>query len=101
MYKSNTYNEFSRNYTLFHFCAAFVVFERQTIEVFGWFSLSMLLNFLEKEAFVGEIFVLGEISFLILLSFCIDIRYLLSSNPKNIYFYREFPWKQTFPRLAN
>ena len=25
-----------------------------------------------------------------------DIGYLLSSNPNNMYFYREFSWKQTF-----
>ena len=45
----------------------FVVFERQTIEVFVWCSFSILFNFSEKEAFAGETFVLGEITFLIFL----------------------------------
>ena len=42
----------------------FVLFERQTNEVSGWRGL----NFSESEAFAGEALVLGEISFLILLS---------------------------------
>ena len=44
------------------------MFERQTIEVFGSHSFSILFNFLESEAFSEKAFVLGEISFLILLS---------------------------------
>ena len=47
---------------------AFVVFERQTIEVFSWYSPFILLHFSESEAFSGEALVLGEISVLILLS---------------------------------
>ena len=48
---------------------AFVVFERQTIEVFDWCSFFFIsFNFSESEAFVGEVLVLGEISFPILLS---------------------------------
>ena len=64
----------------------FVVFERQTNEVSGWCSLSMLLNFLESEAFVGETLVLGEISFRILLSlvWSLDIFSLLTLKT---YFY--------------
>ena len=46
---------------------AFVVFERQTIEVFGWCNFSILFNFSEIEAFASEALILGEISFLILL----------------------------------
>ena len=45
----------------------FVLFERQANEVSGWCSLSMLLNFAKSEAFAGEVLVLGNISFLILL----------------------------------
>ena len=45
-----------------------VIFERQTIEVFGWCSLSILLNFSENEAFTGEALVLVKIYFFILLS---------------------------------
>ena len=33
----------------------------------GWLVQSILLNFLENEAFPGEALVLGEVSFLILL----------------------------------
>ena len=47
---------------------AFVVSERQTIEVFGWSSFSIVFNFLESKAFSGEALVLGEISLLIRLS---------------------------------
>ena len=32
----------------------------------------------------------------LLLVFGMNIRYLLSPNSKNTYFYREFLWKQTF-----
>ena len=46
----------------------FVEFKRQTNEVFGWCSFSMSLIFFESEAFSVEALVLGEISFLILLS---------------------------------
>ena len=47
---------------------AFVVFDRETIDVFGWCSFSILFIFSESESFAGEAIVLGEISFLILLS---------------------------------
>ena len=47
---------------------AFVVFERQTIEVFRWCSFSFVFNFSENEAFAGEVLILGDISHLILLS---------------------------------
>ena len=40
----------------------------QTIEVFDWYSLSIVLNISENEAFAGEALFLGEISFLIILS---------------------------------
>ena len=46
----------------------FVVFERQTIEVFGRCSFSIIFNFSENKAFAGKALVLGEICFLILLS---------------------------------
>ena len=49
-------------------CVVCVVFERQTIEVSGWWSLSIQLNFTDSEAFAGEAFVLRDIYFLILLS---------------------------------
>ena len=55
-------------YTYMEVVVLLVVFERQTNEVSGWCSLSMLINFSASEAFVGEAFVHGEISFLILLS---------------------------------
>ena len=45
-----------------------VVLERQTIEVFGWYTLSILLNFSDSEAFEEKALVLEEIPFLILLS---------------------------------
>ena len=45
-----------------------VAFESQTNEISGWFSLFMLLNFSESEAFAEKALVFGEISFLILLS---------------------------------
>ena len=50
------------------FMLLFVVFERETNEISGWCSLSMLLNFSESETFTGEALVLGEISYLIILS---------------------------------
>ena len=77
---------------IYRIVSLFVVFKRQTNKISGWCSLSMLLNFSESEAFAGEDFVLGEISFLILWFFGMDIGYLLSANPKN----RRFPWEQTF-----
>ena len=46
----------------------FVVFGRQINEESSWCSLSMLRNFSESKAFVGEATELGEISFFILLS---------------------------------
>ena len=52
----------------------------------------MFHSFSESETFVGEALVLGEIS----LVSSIDIGHLLSSHPKNIYFYEWFPWDQTF-----
>ena len=50
------------------YIVTFAVFERQTIGLSGWCSLSMLLNFSENEAFAGEALVFGEIHFLILMS---------------------------------
>ena len=44
------------------------MFERQTIEVFGWCRFSILFNFSESEAFAGEALIFGEASILILLS---------------------------------
>ena len=73
----------------------FVVFERQTNEVSGWGSLSMKLTFSENEAFVGEALVLGEISFLILLSLELFSDFL--SLTLKTYFYSGFPREQTFP----
>ena len=78
-------------------CRFFVfVFDRPTIEVFGWCILSMLFSFLENKAFAGEALVLGEISFLIYLSsvWTSDIFSLLTSN---MYSYRGFPWEEAFP----
>ena len=77
---ANTYNYFLKhnNVTIYIYmyiyiyiyiyiyenCDALVVFEWQTIEVHGWCSLFMVLNFSESEAFAGEALVLGDISFL-------------------------------------
>ena len=47
-------------------------------------------------AFAGEALVLGEI-FSHVPIFGMDIEYLFSSKPKNLYFYRGFTWEQTFP----
>ena len=46
----------------------FVMFERQTIEVFCWSIFSILYSIWESETFAGEALVLGDISFLILFS---------------------------------
>ena len=71
----------------------FVVFESQTIKVFGWCCFS------DREAFAGKDLVLGEISFLILLSFVwTSILFShLKLKKKRFYFYKGFPWEQTFP----
>ena len=45
----------------------FAVFERLTIEVSGYWSLSILLNFSVSEAFAWESLALGVIYFLVLL----------------------------------
>ena len=55
---------------------AFVVFERQTIEEFDWYSFSIIFNFSESEAFAGEALVLGEISYSLV--FGMDIESFLS-----------------------
>ena len=50
----------------------FIVFERETNEVFGRCGLSKLLNFSESKDFAGEALVLGDISPV----FGMDIGYL-------------------------
>ena len=64
--------------------SSFVVFETQTNEVSGWCGLSMLLNFSESEASVGETNVLGDISFLILS--LVETWNIFFFNPKKMYF---------------
>ena len=65
-----------------------VAFERLTNKLLGWCSLSMLLNFSKSKAF--HFLSYSPVS-------SMDIGYILSSNPKNMYFHRGFLWEQTFP----
>ena len=76
-----------------------LLFERQTIELFGWCSFSILFNFSEYEAFAGEALVLGEISFLILLSlvWTSDLFSLLTLKASIFIEDPQSKKKQTFP----
>ena len=73
-----------------------IVFERQAIEEFGWCCLSMLLNFPESEVFDGEALVLGEISFLILLSL-VYISDIFSRLTLKHLFLKRIPLKTNIP----
>ena len=55
-------------YTVKEKILLFVVFKRQKNAISGWWSLFILLSFSESKALAEEALVLGEISFLILLS---------------------------------
>ena len=76
------------------------VFERQTMEVFGWYSFSILFNFLVCEAFAGEALVLSEISFLILLSLVWTSDLFSHLTPKIFIFIEDSPGNQ-HSQLAN
>ena len=71
----------------------FVIFERQTIDVFGGCSLFILLNILVSDAFAcscRDFFSYFPI-------FGMDIGSQVSSKPKNFYFWKGLPWEQAFP----
>ena len=72
----------------------FVVFERQTIEVFDWCSRSIVFNFSESEAFDGVVLVLGDMSFLIILSFVWTSDLFSRLTLKISIFYRCFSWEK-------
>ena len=61
-----------------------------------WLVQSMLLNFLESEVFAGEALSHWRDFFSYSPVFSMDIEYLLSSDPKNMYFCWGFPGEQTF-----
>ena len=65
-------------YIYIYILSLFVIFERQTNEVSGWWS-SILLNISEGEAFVGEALVLGNISS------CLWYRHRISSLLKTFF----------------
>ena len=65
-----------------------VAFERLTNEVFGWCSLSVLLSFLESEAFAVEALVLREVSLLILLSSVWTSDMFSHLTPKYLFLWR-------------
>ena len=73
---------------------AFVVFERQTIEIHGWSCFSMLLG---ECGFCRRGFYFWRDFFFYSVVFGTDIGSLGLSNLKRNIFYRGFPWKQTFP----
>ena len=86
------------------------VFEVQTNELSGLFSLFMLLNFSESKVFAGEVLVLAEISFFYSLVWILDIFSLLSLKififfikdniqTNNSYWLTNYRWFRIIPPL--
>ena len=73
---------------------AFVVFEKQLTEAFGWCSFSILFNLWEREAFAGEI------SFLILLSLIWTLDLFSHVTLKTFIFIKDSP-RNKHSQLAN